>query len=384
MKLHLTEIPERKTKYEKRREIFNNGEDNKYPSMVERLINSSTTASACAKVVSSFIECNGFVFENELKQQAKNKHTFFNKRSIEINDKKDTPNSLLSKVAQELAYQRGVFLHLNYNALYQITSVQVVPFKHCRLGRQDSKGYKGKIAVYDNWDFSKESRFNEKNIQLFDVYNPNPEVVQAQVEKAGGWNFYKGQILFMNLDHNDTYPLAFINPVMLDCQSEYKSSQYTNASFKRGFFGKHLLFVKPFVSERDRTDFLEILKKSTGVESQSSVIVLEKDLNSDEFKQDYSLEPIQSNVNDKLFQYADKKTANNIRKAFSNVPVVLIDTQEGRLGNTSGESFTQAQIFMQNQLEKTRNEVEYVFNDIFSVFHKPISTNGIFEIQKLV
>lgn len=383
MKINLIDVPNRKTPYKKRTGIFHNGDDNLYPTLVEGLINSSTTASSCASVVASFIECNGFTFENNAKKNARASRQLFDKKPFIINKKGETPNVLLSKVAKSLSYQRGVFLHVNYNALYQKTSVQVVPFKNCRLGKEDSEGYKGKIAVYNNWDGEK-GRFNEKEIDLIDVYNPDPRFIQAQVEKAGGWDKYKGQVYFLNLDNNDTYPTAFINSVMLDCESEFRSSEFSNVNFKRGFVGKYMLFTKPFEDDEEREEFVNQLKEGTGANTETSIIHYEMDFESEEFKKEYFLEKIDTNTNDKLFDYTDTKIANNIRKAFGNVPVVLIDEVAGKLGNTSGESFLQAQTFMQRQTEKIRNEVEMVFEELFNNFHKPIGDSGIFEIEKLI
>lgn len=384
MKLSAIKIEERQARFEKRNDIFQNGADNAYPTLVERLVNASPTAMACAGIVAKFIACNGFEFEYLARKQAKISGVRFYRKSLEINKKGDTPNQLLKKVAQSIALQRGCFFHINYNALYQKTSVQIVPYKWCRLGKEDTEGYKGKIIVYDNWDLSKKRGIRATDFDVFDVYNPDPKVIQAQVEKAGGWQYYKGQIYFLNLDHNDTYPLAFADSVLLDCESERQSALFTNKGFKRGFFGKYSLFTQPFESQKEKDKFREELQKSFGVDSEETIMHFEKTLASEDFKSEFLLEKIESNINDRTFEYTDKKLARNIRVAFGNVPPVLIDMVEGKLGNTSGDSLLEAQKFMQKQTEDECREIEETFEELFDNFYKPISPNGLFEIKKLI
>ncbi|GIM60553.1 hypothetical protein CAPN008_06030 [Capnocytophaga canis] len=384
MKLTAINIEERQTRYEKRTDIFQNGIDNAYPTLVERLVNASPTAMTCAGLVAKFISCKGFIFEEESRLNAKNSGIRFHKGIYEVNRKGDTPSRLLKKVAQSIAMHRGCFVHVNYNALYQKTSLQLLPYKWCRLGKEDSEGYKGKIIVYDNWDLTKRGGIKKADFEIFDIYNPDPKVIQAQVEKSGGWQFYKGQIYFLNLDHNDTYPLPYADSVLLDCESERQSAIFINNGFKKSFFGKHALFTQPFESDRERDDFKEELKKSFGVESTETILHFEKTLTSESFKDEFLLEKIESNINDKTFEYTDKKIARNIRVAFGNIPPVLIDMVEGKLGNTSGESLVEAQHFMQLQTEDERSEIEDMFEELCNNFHKPLSPNGLYQIKLFI
>lgn len=384
MNLKAIEIPERKVEYQRRTDVIENGFDNAYPQLVERLINSSPTALGCVRVLSKFIMGNGFSFENQARITARSSGVRFDKTPFIINKKGETPNTLLKKVSKTLAYQRGCFFHVNYNALYEKTSVQLMPYKYGRLGKPDDDNYSGKIVFNDNWDKSKGRFGSDKKEEAFDVYNPNPKVIQAQVEKAGGWKKYKGQVFFLNLDQNDTYPLSFGDAALTDCDSERQSGIFTNNGFKKGFFGKYAMFTQPFESEEDRELFRGQLTKGVGVESKETIMHFELEQQSDKFENTYKLEKIESNIDDKTFEYSDKRTARNIRIAFGNIPVVLIDQIEGKLGNTSGESYVEAQKFMQNQTEEERDLVEECFEELFDNFYKPISPNGLFIIDKII
>lgn len=358
-----------------------NGEKNDYPTMIELLVGGSATAKACAGVIADFIYGKGFSLEAEARATARQQRTRFRKDTLYINDKRETPNDLLKKVARSLSYHKGVFVQVNYNQLFQKTSVQVLPYRYCRLGARDSNNYRGKVLYYENWDNLQDKKEVDKNVKAIDLYDPSPKVIQEQVDAAGGWDKYKGQVYFLNLDRNDSYPLAWADVVLLDCESEMLSTKYTRNGFKKGFFGTYAFVTSTMNSDEDREDFRDNLRNSIGVEAEQSVFHFELEMKGDKLEDQVLVKPIESNVKADLFEYADKKTANNIRKTYGNIPPVLIDFVEGKLGNTSGDSLKEARIFMQEQMQEERQDVQEMFEELFDNFAEPISSNGLFEIM---
>lgn len=358
-----------------------NGEKNDYPTMIELLVGGSATAKACAGVIADFIYGKGFSLEAEARATARQQRTRFRKDTLYINDKRETPNDLLKKVARSLSYHKGVFVQVNYNQLFQKTSVQVLPYRYCRLGARDSNNYRGKVLYYENWDNLQDKKEVDKNVKAIDLYDPSPKVIQEQVDAAGGWDNYKGQVYFLNLDRNDSYPLAWADVVLLDCESEMLSTKYTRNGFKKGFFGTYAFVTSTMNSDEDREDFRDNLRNSIGVEAEQSVFHFELEMKGDKLEDQVLVKPIESNVKADLFEYADKKTANNIRKTYGNIPPVLIDFIEGKLGNTSGDSLKEARIFMQEQMQEERQDVQEMFEELFDNFAEPISSNGLFEIM---
>ena len=89
--------------------FLSNGDNNDYPTLVEWLVGNSITAKSCAGVIADFIFCKGFYFEKEARDEAKNKKIRFKTEQFYINDRRETPNVLLKKVAKNLALYRGVF-----------------------------------------------------------------------------------------------------------------------------------------------------------------------------------------------------------------------------------------------------------------------------------
>lgn len=358
-----------------------NGEKNDYPTMIELLVGGSATAKACAGVIADFIYGKGFSLEAEARATARQQRTRFRKDTLYINDKRETPNDLLKKVARSLSYHKGVFVQVNYNQLFQKTSVQVLPYRYCRLGARDSNNYRGKVLYYENWDNLQDKKEVDKNVKAIDLYDPSPKVIQEQVDAAGGWDNYKGQVYFLNLDRNDSYPLAWADVVLLDCESEMLSTKYTRNGFKKGFFGTYAFVTSTMNSDEDRDEFRDNLRNSIGVEAEQSVFHFELEMKGDKLEDQVLVKPIESNVKADLFEYADKKTANNIRKTYGNIPPVLIDFVEGKLGNTSGDSLKEARIFMQEQMQEERQDVQEMFEELFDNFAEPISSNGLFEIM---
>lgn len=357
-----------------------NGVGNDYPSLIELLVGASPTAKACAGVIADFIYGRGFALERDRREAAKAGGVRFRKDDLYVNEMRETPNDLLKKVARSVALHKGAFLHVNYNAAGEKVSVRVLPYRNCRLGERDSNGYVSKVLVYNDWDERLDKRQRDDAVRVLDRYDPRAEVIGAQVERAGGWDRYGGQVFFLNLDRNDSYPLAWADVVMQECESERLSAKYTKNGFKKGFFGTYAFVTPMMEDEKLRSEFREELRKSIGVEAEQSVFHFEAELQGDKLEEQVLIEPIESNVKADLFEYADKKTANNIRKAYGNVPLVLIDYVEGKLGNTSGEALAEARAFMKEQMQEERQDVQEMFEELFDNFHRRLSENGVFEI----
>ena len=96
------------------------------------------------------------------------------------------------------------------------------------------------------------------------------------------------------------------------------------------------------------------------------------------------MKPVERVSEDGFFKLTEESSANNIRKAYANMPPILIDYVQGKMGGTSGKEFEEAQIFYQRQLEEPRNDVQEAFEELFSNFHEPINPNENWGIRLLV
>jgi hypothetical protein len=327
----ILDIFKNETKYDDKLGIFKNGQDNAYPERIERLTNNSVTAKQASYLLQQFILGKGFGIDNDLI----------------INSKGTTLLQFGNEFANCISRQNGAFIHVNYNMNGDITYMDLLPYPHCRLGKKDGLDYTGKILVSSDWSDRKAQR------TIFDIYNPRVEVIQKQMNRDGTKS-YKGQIIFVNPSAY-IYPLAKLDPVMLDADSEHQISIYKNSSLRKGFFGKHIIITPPFADEVERKEFETKVGSFLGVENTGSALHLEMPANNLlELDKSIVFKNIDSNIDDALFAHTEKSISDNIRMAFNNIPPALIRTQDGALFSSGGEAINQMKLFFQEETEYER------------------------------
>jgi hypothetical protein len=178
IKTTLLSIYKKVVEWDKKLEVYKNGEDNAYPERMERFRNNSVTASMSSNTMIQYLLGKGFGEANNIK--------IGNLKLIDIAD----------DVARDIVDNRGVFIHVNYDANFDVSDFSVIPFNQCRIGLKDSKLYNGKILTYHDWS----AKIDKNKVSIIDVFNNDKTVVAYQVEKAGGIDNYKGQIMYYNMD----------------------------------------------------------------------------------------------------------------------------------------------------------------------------------------
>lgn len=363
MRTLLIEVWKRLTPWNKSADVYSNDVDNGYPERMDRLINNSVTAKSAAAIMVQYLIGKGFGADID---------------SLIINKEKNLKLiDLADDVADDLVKQRGVFIHLNWNALYQISDFSVIPYEWCRIGRMDSNDYAGKIAVCKEWLKPKRS-----DIQLIDIFNPRKKVIDAQVEKAGGWENYKGQVLFVNMDTKLLYPLSRIDSVAEDCDSEAQAAVYKNRLLRKGFFGNTLVVTRPLVgeglevgskalldAESERERFQQAIKDSLGAQNTGGVLCLEMDFAGEKLEDALLVKQIESKIDDKLFNYTETSVRENILVAFNNLPAGLVKTNEASLFGNSGEAIREMKRTYWENTTKERVLLTAVINQLLEKSH---------------
>jgi len=358
----LIELFKRVVKFDAGVQIHQNGIDNAYPDRIERIIDNSPTAKAGTKLLRKYIVGKGF--SGNLNDFIVNK------------EKNITLKEFLFKVAHSYSRQNGVFIHVNYNLAGKIISLDVLPYSHCRKGKKDDAKYVGKIAIYDNWS-GENGAIKKDKIQRIDIYNPLENIITSQVNKANGIDQYKGQVMFYNPEETD-YPLAHIDPVMNDADSEYRSGNFKNLSLRKGFFGKKIVVTPPMVdgdlknnsnldadqleekrlAESERENFRTSMQSFVGSDNADGMLHLEMEFEGDDISKIMSFIDVKTDINDKLFEYTEKSAANNICKSLENIPKILIENPETSVFGQSGEMLKSAKLFYQEQTEENRGGIE--------------------------
>jgi len=344
------------------------GEDNNYPTRMERIISASITAKSSSKMLGRFLVGKGFV-NPALNDIIVGKDEY--QRPV-------TAYKLLSQVANSIAKFNGFYVRVQYNANFEITGLKHESFKYCRFGLLDDNDYAGKIVIYNNWDKYRGNKTERENFKIVDIFNPKPEVIQSQIallakklKKSENEVFqnYKGQVYFNFIDDEYIYPVAPIDPVLWDADTESQIGKFKNGELRRGFFLKYIITHTKFESEQEAKEFTEYATKMMGGGHEISVMVTEGtfDANTGSLIADENIhvEKIEQNINDKIFEAYEKSTLNNIRKAFDAIPQVLIDYEDSKLGTTSGEALRQAAEFYNSQTLHKRTVISESFRELF-------------------
>jgi hypothetical protein len=353
--------------------ILNYDVDNAYPQRMLELVAASPTAKDCWNKRAKFIGGNGFE-EKTLGKQL-------------VNNKGLTLAKLLKAVATDKALFNGFGIHINYNANYQIASAHYVKFEDIRMGNIDCAETAKQYAIYNDWGRKSWKHVMRSKIAFIDKYNPDPGAIDEQVERAGGWENYKGQLYYFNPEVDD-YPLIEADSVWEDFETEAGIKTFNNREVTTGFLPSTMLFMQARREEADNTtpnaDLLngsnppsqleKDLGAFQGTKSSQKIIVIEyeDEASKPEFK------PYSIQNNDKLFEATEKSVEARIIKGFS-VPKELINAEKSSGLSNGGEKKEAIREFNDNTAPD-RLELSEVFEELFSNFCQILNPSGNWNI----
>jgi len=373
VKATILSIYKKLIKWDKKLEIYTNGEDNQYPERMERLKNNSVTALMASKIMVQYLIGKGFGEADNAKVG--------NAKLIDF----------ATQVANDIVDNEGYFIHVSYNANLEPADYNLLPFNNCRVGEKDSTEYSGKILVSKDWNEIKKNPATDYN-----VYNPDKEVLKYQIGIDGKDNDatiiekvkkFKGQILYVNLNPKYYYPLARIDSVSSECDNEYLAQRYRNTLLRNGFFGKTLVVTRPLVDdsfitfakdtpeyrreftklESEAKEFSNTIKSFVGAENSGGVLHLEVDYAGDDLDKAISFKNIESKIDDKLFEFTERVCTEKILMAYNNLPISLVKSPDSALFGNSGESLRVAKETYWENTSKERLHLETLVNDLMRV-----------------
>jgi len=354
--------------FNKRLGVIFNGEDNLKPTVIENLIDSSPTAYQCAWIYETFLGGGGFEVDLSKINLSDDEFNFTN------------PNDLLFDVSECISRHQGVFVHVNYNMNYEKDSFAVIPYSLCRLGKQDSDYFSGKIAISrKGWG----KHLKREEVEVLNVYNPRPEVIQAQVDDAGGWEYYQGQVMFFRLSKKHTYPRSLIETAYTFADVETQLGLYYVGTTKRGFEDITIIRHRKFGNPQDQRDFEGNIKALSGIENSSSKMTVEDDWDDEREKTgNFKFDTIKNDIRADKYAHFENSSANYIRKSFKNVPPQLVDYVAGKLGNTSGEDLIKAQSIYNALVSKDQEKIEIMFTELFRNYRAVINPDNNWTIKQ--
>lgn len=186
------------------------GEDNLYPQHLTAITSASGTATACLSRYKKFVE--GYGFGDTAAEYV------VNRRDMTLDD-------VLHDVSGDVARYGGFAVHVNYNVTGAIVEMSPVPFETCRLEEADDAGMVAHILVHPDWSGrltrnGQRVAVNDNTVRRFHVFNPHPDVVQAQILSVGGIQNYHGQIAWFSMDGRFTYPTPIYDAAITDISTD--------------------------------------------------------------------------------------------------------------------------------------------------------------------
>lgn len=315
--------------------------DNIYPQRVNDIVNDSGTAKTCLKLNEKFVFGGGL------------KDIDFYKNKV--NSKGETSDKFTRKLIKDYGKYGGVAIHVNYNGLYQKREVSIIPFEFCRLV-PESDARHGMIEVYDDWGMTKHKKFDKNEIIYINSYDPAK--VEQEVEQAGGWENYKGQVFY---SPKNEYPLAPFDAVLEDMLTEAQLKKFKHSTATDNFLASHLLIVGESESEEDAELFDQNLRDFQGGEGAGRLLVVEKANNESPIE----LKKIEIQNYDGLYEYTENSSRDAILKMFL-IPPVLLLRVAGSLGTS--KEISDAFDYYNGVTSDDRLVIEEILIEIFTNF----------------
>jgi hypothetical protein len=353
--------------------IRNFDDDNAYPVRMSDLVASSGQATSCVGLLASFIAGDGL---NDLDFA----EAVMNKRGLTVDE-------LHSRIADDLAMHRGFAMIVNYALNLAPVEVYHQPFSHCRLGDDE---HLGKIAVYDNWAKEKSPKIKDSQIRWFHRFDPRPEVIQQQIVAAGGIDKYKGQVLWVSLDGNTTYPAASIDSVQEDVHIDSMDKTFRHSTVRKSFAPSFAIVTagkygnddngdgkEDAEAEAQRTEFANMIQAHQGPDNVNSILHIDLDSVEDVDKV-LKFIALPNVDNSKMYEGIRRSTKDAIIEVFGQPKMLLGIETAGKLGTAT--EIKDAQDFYNAKTVKLRRLLERYYKMVFSLFKEPLCPSGDYSI----
>lgn len=294
-------------------------EDNAYPQRIKDLCNASGVATRCIKRYSRFIVGRGFADPLTYKQV--------------VDLKGGTADKLIALCAKDFAYYGGFAIHFRFNGMGQIVERKYLNFADTRLCSDSDK-----IAFYENWDAqSKIKKFNINEIKRINLFNPNTVIDEINECKGDTYEEqvqnYNGQVLWYSSEGFGAYPIAPIDSVAEDVETDFQAKLYKNKNIRTSFTSAGMYIQKgESDSPKDRQATQDALTEFQGADAAGNIMLVEVPAGNEppEFK------PFNvSTAEDRRFEYHETSVERSIVKCFAIPPVLAGVLEAGKMATSS-------------------------------------------------
>ncbi len=348
--------------------VYWNGENNQYPSEIERVVLNSPTSKRASMIMGDYVAGDGLEDENT---------------DIIVNERKNYKLShVISMAGQNISKQGGVWFHVGFGLNEDLTkiiprSLDVPDYAKFRKSKEDDDLNEGKIYYKDYCDGNWFAFFLGKKVKdkWYYPYNNDQSVIKAQIiadykeskgeptdDIAKMLPYYRGQVYYMNTTPEYKYALAPVDSVFNDADSEYRISLYTNKQVRTGFLGKTAVLTQGLDEETSKTVIKDI-SNWLGAENSESIWHLDVE-KADDLDKVVKIIQLKAQFDEKLFTETNKKLQSNILGAYNSIPEILVLSSSGALFGANSETLKEAERFYSRQTKKYRNLLESTINHL--------------------
>ena len=271
------EDPKKFPAYNHYKGILENGVYNRYPTEVEDLINNSPNASQCADIYANFLSGKGF--ETTPTNLSEFYWLYYDQ------------NDLLRDVVESISRHQGAFIHVRYNANFEKSGFACLPYENCRLSKIDSQNYYA-FVYHNSTAYRNRFGIDDEFITKYHSYNPNPEVIEKQVEKVGSIERYNGQVYYLKLGNKYVYTDPLISRAWECAQVDYQLNQYYLATVKNGFHDTLVIRHNQFANEEELKAFEKALNEVIGTQNASSILRIEDNFGGEDIEGNFKIEQL--------------------------------------------------------------------------------------------
>ncbi len=357
------------------------GLDNLFPQNLLEAIKDSPTAQACIGVKARFIEGNGFLNPDLARMVV-------HRSGLRLDE-------LLRRVSQNFAPFEVISLHVGYNGLGQITDIRPVGTEIIRLGEPDDLGYTFQAGIFPF--IASQLTPNKKNEHArINLFNPNPDVVQEQIELAGGISKYPGQLIYETfwMPGDETYHSPSYLACIKDIETEAELSTYDYKTVTNGFnisgifayLGRKrqqrapLNESDPYEPQDEETDEItnQIIQHQ-GAENAASIMTISAE-NKEELELMKFFDTTGAQLSDR-YNSTNNRVSERIIRSMQ-VPAILANIQQGSSVFPDDKALQVATQYMQAHVNPYQRKIVEVLTNVFTHWHKPFPFND-FTIENL-
>lgn len=334
------------------------GANNLYPQDVANLLRSSSTGAACADRYARFIEGDGF---NEDLQ------------TLVVNAMGDTAGDILAMVAKDFAIFGGFALHITFNAFGDVTGFTHVPFDYVRLCECDGTGYTNRALVCDDWQGLKTKAGKRSNMTRgacteYFLFNPRKEIVLQQIQRAGGLDKYRGQLLYFGEYGKALYPIPRADRILTELSTDIGLSNIKLRNARNNFLPAAMVITKqsqPMPQDNALASGYDVLNDGFSDElanfqgDECTGNLIEMTINNEDEKPEIVAFP-QRNY-DKDFTVTDASVIDRIYTAFEQEPFLAI--RNGKLG-FSGTTISDTYKYYSNLVTREQAQISRVIKTL--------------------